>query len=175
MTGDGIQRGAWTVRTFTAPTEAEADALANSTISAFGTAGWRIQERFWIPGDRRPSLAESILLSPESENLLDADGTLRITFANDRADAVAPTAAEPIREPDSFESLGGTRYRRLVPRWILSGVVALIGLLIILSFIGGMPGFSNPTPDPEGICPLGYAPSYVIVGDATTSIRCDRI
>lgn len=176
MDDDGVRRGgASTTRSFIAPTEAEAEALARPTIEAFATAGWRLEDRLWVPGDRRPSLAESLVLSPESENLLEADGTLRLTFGNDAADAALPDLAPAARRPDEFEALGGTRYRRLVPRWILSGVVLLIGLLIVFSILGSAPGFGDPRPDANGLCPLGYAPSYRVTNDTTTAISCTRI
>jgi hypothetical protein len=175
LTDDSVNRGAWTTRTFTAPTEPEADSLAEPVIKAFEQAGWRVQERTWIPGDRRPSLLESVVLSPQSENLLDADGSLHITFAAEEANAVAPTVAAPARVIDTFEDIGGTRYRRLVPRWILGGVVFLIGLLIVFSMLGGFPGFGDPQPDADGVCPLGYAPSYSISNGTTTAISCTRI
>lgn len=158
MTQEPVRRGgASTVRTFSAPTRAEAEALARLTIDAFAGAGWRVDEQLWIPGDRRPSLTESLLLSTASENLLDADGTLRITFVSDAADAVAPEVSAPVRTVDEFESLAGTRYRRLAPRWILGGIVAIVGLIWILSMAGGLSGSAAPTPDANGMCPLGFA------------------
>lgn len=173
--GEVRRGGASTVRTFVAPTRAEAEALAASAVDAFLAAGWRIDERLWIPGDRRPSLAESVLLSTESENLLDADGALRITFANDVSDAAVPAVSVAVRQRDEFESLAGTRYRRLAPRWIVSGIVAIVGLFIMLSIVGSLPGFATPTPDANGICPLGWAPGWTESDGTITSRFCTRI
>ena len=176
MVDEVVRRGgASMTRSFVAPTQAEAEALARPTIEAYTAAGWRLEDRLWVPGDRRPSLVESLVLSPESENLLDADGTLRLTFGNDAADAPVPELPPTSRLPDEFESLAGTRYRRLAPRWIISGVVFLIGLLIVFSMLGGAPGFGDPQPDANGVCPLGYAPSYSIYNGTTTAISCTRI
>ena len=176
MTDEVVRRGgASTTRSFVAPTEAEAEALAASTIQAFEAAGWRLEDRLWIPGDRRPSLVESLVLSPASENLLDADGTLRLTFGNDAADAALPDVAPAVRRPDEFEAIAGTRYRRLAPRWILGGIAALIALLIVMSMFSRFPGFGNPMPDANGVCPLGFAPTYAIVNGETTSIGCARL
>ena len=149
--------------------------MASATIDAFTAAGWRVDERLWIPGDRRPSLVESLVLSPESENLLDADGTLRITFANDASDAAVPDVAAPLRPRDEFESLAGTRYRRLAPRWIVGGIVAVVGLFIMLSIISSMPGFATPTPDANGACPLGWAPGWTETNGVITSRYCTRL
>jgi len=173
---EGVVRrgGASTVRSFVAPTQAEAEGLAAATVAAFASAGWRVEERLWIPGDRRPSLVESLVLSPESENLLDADGTLRITFANDADDAAVPAVPAAVRQPDEFESLAGTRYRRLAPRWIVSGIIAIVGLFIVLSMIGGMGGFAAPTPDADGACPLGWAPAWTESNGIVTSRYCTR-
>ncbi|TAL10203.1 MAG: hypothetical protein EPO00_04860 [Chloroflexota bacterium] len=177
MTQEPVRRGgASTVRTFSAPTRAEAEALARTTINAFVAAGWRSDEQLWIPGDRRPSLTESLLLSTASENLLDADGTLRITFVSDAADAVPPEVSTPVRAVDEFESLAGTRYRRLAARWIVDGVAAIIGLIWILSMAGSLPGFATPTPDANGMCPLGFGPGWVEDANGNvTSTFCSRL
>jgi hypothetical protein len=173
--GEVRRGGASTIRSFVAPTRAEAEAMASATVDAFTAAGWRVDDRLWIPGDRRPSLVESVLLSTESENLLDADGTLRITFGNDAADAAVPDVTAPLRPRDEFESLAGTRYRRLAPRWILGGIAAIIALFVMFSIIGGMPGFATPTPDADGICPLGWAPAWTESNGVITSRYCTRI
>jgi hypothetical protein len=175
---DGTVRrgGASTIRSFVAPTEAEATALARPTVDAFTGAGWRVDDRLWIPGDRRPSLAESLILSPASENLLDADGTLRITFGTDAIDAVVPEVASPTRTPDEFETLAGTRYRRLAPRWIISGVAAIVALLLMFAILGNVPGFATPTPDPDGVCPLGWGVGWTTdAGGTITSRFCTRL
>ena len=154
-----------------APTRAEAEALAAATLDAFLAAGWRVDERLWIPGDRRPSLVESLVLSPESENLLDADGTLRITFGNDTSDAAVPDVTAAARQRDEFESLAGTRYRRLAPRWILGGVGALLGLLVISSMMSSAPDTATPTPDAYGACPIGWALGWTEDASGTITSR----
>jgi hypothetical protein len=148
------------IRTDSAPTEAEARAMAAPLLDAFRAAGWQLREDIWIPGDRRPGLGESLLLSPKSEQLLEADGTLRLSFANPDPDAIAPSTGPAARHPDTFESIGGVRYRRLVPRWSLALVVGAIGLVLFLSFASTMsvrPFAPAPTPV-NGICPPGWMP-----------------
>jgi hypothetical protein len=166
------------VRTVPAPTEAEARTAASPMLNAFGAAGWTLVEDLWIAGDRRPGLGESLLLSPESQLLLEDDGVLRLTFTNPDALAVAPAAEVAPREPDLFESLGGVRYRRLVPRWGLSLVLGGIALVLFLAFVAGMPNspFSAaPTPD-GGICPLGWIPGKDIVnGVLVDDGTCQRL
>jgi hypothetical protein len=167
------------VRTVAAPTEAEATTLAAPLIAAFVAGGWAVVDRFWVPGDRRPGLGESLLLSPASENLLDADGMLRITFATTRAGAIAPTATALSRQPDVFEALGGVRYRRLVPRWILGAIVFVIGLIVILAISGGMNGgaglFGVPAPE-DGICPVGWVAVQQEDGQGNpTYLECQRV
>jgi hypothetical protein len=133
-------------------------------ITAFETAGWHVTGRLWVPGDRRPSLAESLVLSSASENLLEADGTLQLTFTPDHPNAVPPVVEAGARSGDLFEDLGGVRYRRLVPRWIIGGIAFLIGLILIFAMSSSFNGGAGPlgaatTPDPAGICPPGYAPT----------------
>jgi hypothetical protein len=167
------------VRSVAAPSEAEARTTAVPILEAFRGAGWELRESLWIPGDRRPSLGETLLLSPESQLLLEGEGTLRLSFSNADAFAVAPAAEAATRVPDTFEEIGGVRYRRLVPRWGLSIVIGVIGLFIILSMVSGAglgPLAARPTPD-NGICPVGWVPGMKsneagtgIVPDGT----CDR-
>jgi len=152
------------VRNIEAPTEAEAGKLALPVLDAFRAAGWELREQLLIPADRRPGLGESLLLSPESQLLLDGEGTLRLSFFNAGPLAVAPSAQPAKREPDVFEEIGGVRYRRLVPRWALGAVFAVIGLVLILSIASGMPNSpfaAAPTPD-GGVCPLGWVPGMHI-------------
>ena len=148
------------VRTVEAPSEAEARSMASPILDAFRGAGWELREALWVPGDRRPGLGESLLLSPESQLLLEGEGTLQLTFFNADPLAVAPSAAPAIRRPDAFEDIGGVRYRRLVPRWGISIVIGIIGLILFLTFASGMqngPFSSAPKPD-GGVCPIGYIP-----------------
>lgn len=193
--GEIIRGGARTVRHFEAPTEREADDLSRSTFEAFEAAGWRLEERLWIPGDRRPSLGESVLLSADSENLLEASGTLRLTFVSTDVNAVAPEVVAPVRVPDAWEQMGGVRYRRLAPRWAISAVVAVIALLLFAMIAssmssgmpGGMPGFGGGvgplrTPpagvglpqDVSGYCPIGYAPNFFWGDGQPTQVTCQR-
>ena len=167
------------IRDVRAPTEAEARKMAAPILDAFMTAGWELREQLWIPGDRRPGLGESLLLNPEDELLLEGEGTLHLMFANADPQAVAPATPPAPRVPDTFESIGGVRYRRLVPRWGLGIVVAIIGLILFLSFASGMsnnPFAARPTPD-GGVCPLGWIPGVksgpgnVLVPDGT----CQRL
>jgi hypothetical protein len=153
------------VRTVSAPTETEARAAAAPVIEAFQFAGWELREQLWVPGDRRPGLGESLLLSPASQLLLEEPGVLRLAFANADPLAVAPATNAAMREPDAFESIAGLRYRRLVPRWGLSILVGVIGLLLFLAVASTMPNSpfaAAPTPD-GGICPLGWIPGKDIV------------
>jgi hypothetical protein len=148
------------VRNVEAPTEAEAAGMALPILNAFNEAGWELRERLWIPADRRPGLGESLLLSPESQLLLDGEGTLRLSFYNSDPSATAPLAEAAERTPDVFEEVGGVRYRRLVPRWAIGVVVGVIGLILLFSFAAGMPNSpfaAAPTPD-GGTCPLGWIP-----------------
>jgi hypothetical protein len=167
------------VRDVEAPTEAEAAAMALPILNAFHEAGWELRERLWIPADRRPGLGESLWLSPESQLLLEGEGTLRLTFLNADPLAVAPTATPAAREPDVFEDLGGVRYRRLVPRWAIGAVIGVIGLILFFAVASGMPNSpfaAAPTPD-GGVCPLGWVPGMAresggsLVPDGT----CERI
>jgi len=138
--------------------------MAGPILDAFRTSGWELREALWVPADRRPGLGESLILSPESQLLLEGEGTLQLTFAHPDPLAVAPAVAPATRKPDIAEEIGGVRYRRLVPRWGLGIVVGIIGLIIFLSFASGMPNgpFSaRPTPD-DGICPLGWVPGMKI-------------
>jgi hypothetical protein len=157
--GEVRRGGASALRSFEAPTRPEADALAAPTISAFEAAGWTVDDQLWIPGDRRPSIGESLVLSAASEALLEANGTLRITFGNTDANAALPAVVPTTRHPDEWEALAGTRYRRLAPRWIAASILAVIGLLIVLSFARSF-GLASPTPDANGYCPFGYLPVY---------------
>ena len=166
------------VRTVEAPSEAEARSMASPILDAFRGAGWELREVLWVPGDRRPGLGESLLLSPESQLLLEGEGTLQLTFFNPDPLAVAPSAAPAPRQPDAFEDIGGVRYRRLVPRWGISIVIGIIGLILFLSFAASGPNglFSSaPTPD-GGICPVGYIPG-MRVGDGGVPVpdgTCQR-
>jgi hypothetical protein len=155
------------VRTTTAPTEAEARTEAEPILDAFRAAGWELREALWIPGDRRPGLGESLLLSPASQLLLESDGTLRLTFANADAFAVVPDAVPAARPVDTFEEIGGVRYRRLVPRYAISIAVAIIGLIVFIAFASSIPNgpfAARPTPD-GGICPVGWVPGMKIDSD----------
>jgi hypothetical protein len=146
------------VRDVRAPTEGEARTMATPILDAFRAAGWELRNALWVPGDRRPDLAESFLLSPESQNLLEGEGTLELTFSHEDPLAEAPAAAAAVRKPDAFEDIGGVRYRRLVPRWGIGIVVGIIGLLIVMSIASGMrnnPFAAAPSPD-GGMCPLGW-------------------
>lgn len=87
-----------------------------------------------------------------------------------------PVIALATRTADEFEALAGTRYRRLAPRWILGGVVFIVGLMLIFSMIGGMSAFGSPTPDPNGNCPIGWAPGWMMDGSGkVTSTFCSRL
>lgn len=147
------------IRSVRAPTEAEARSLSASVIAAFEAAGWALREALWVPADRRPSLGESILLDTDSQVLLDALGTFRLEFEHPDAAAIPPAVTTPERAPDAFESLGGVRYRRLVPRWGLGLVVLLVGLLVLFGLGSTMPGGglfgAAPTPV-NGLCPVGW-------------------
>jgi hypothetical protein len=159
------------VRTFDAPTRGEAEGLAAPVIAAFGGAGWTEQERLWIPGDRRVGLGESLLLDHEDQVLLEADGTLRIAWITEDDAALVPPIAAAVRVRDRWEDLGGTRYRRMVPRWIIGGVVFAVGAVVLLAWwssvrtplAGGMvdapgnpPSFSGFPLNADGTCPAGY-------------------
>jgi hypothetical protein len=167
------------IRDVKAPTEAEARTMAAPILDAFLRAGWELREQLWIPGDRRPGLGESLLLNPEDELLLEGEGTLHLMFANADPAAVAPATGPAVRVPDTFESIGGVRYRRLVPRWGLGIIVAIIGLIVVLSVASGMqngPFAARPTPE-GGVCPFGWIPGMrmgpgnVLVPDGT----CQRM
>ena len=167
------------VRSVEAPTEAEARTMASPVLDAFQVAGWELREALWVPADRRPGFGESLVLSPESQLLLEAEGTFRMTFANADPLAVAPAALPSPREPDVFEAIGGVRYRRLVPHWGIGLVVGVIGLLLVLAFAsttpGGGPFAAAPTPD-GGICPLGWIPGLELSGGAfTPDGTCERV
>jgi hypothetical protein len=158
------------VRTVAAPTEAEARALAIPVLDSFRAAGWELRESLWIPGDHRPGLGESLLLSPESQLLLEGEGILRLAFANADPHAVAPAVVTAIREPDAFEAIGGVRYRRLVPRWGLGLVIGIIGLVLVLAVASGMPGggLFGGAPKPNGgICPIGWVPGMTVDGSGS--------
>jgi hypothetical protein len=145
-------------RSVEAPSEAEARAMAEPILDAFRAAGWELREALWVPGDRRPGLGESLLLSPESQLLLEGEGTFRLSFFNPDPLAVAPATVPETRQPDAFEDIGGVRYRRLVPRWGISLVVGIIGLILFLTFASGMsngPFAQAPTPE-NGTCPIGW-------------------
>ena len=151
-----------------APTEAEARAMAAPVVDAFTRSGWVVREELWIPGDRRPGLGESLLLSPQSELLLEGNGTLHLVFANADAQAVPPPVDPAPRTPDWAEEIGGVRYRRLVPRWAIGAIVAMIGLLVVFSIASNMPNspFSPvPTPDADGLCPFGWIAGPQITSD----------
>src|SRR5690242_1034662 len=120
------------VRSVQAPTEAEARSMAQPMLDAFRAAGWELREALWIPGDHRPGLGESLILSPADQLLLEGTGTLQMTFATADQLAVPPAAAAAPRQPDVFEDLGGVRYRRLVPRWGIGIVIAIIGLIVFM-------------------------------------------
>ena len=128
------------VRTVMAPTETEARFMIDPVREAFIRAGWRLMEDAWIPGDRRVGLGESLLLGADMENLLEADGTLRLSFRHPDPTAVPPRVDPLIRQPDPFEQLGGVRYRRIVPRiglrLILSGIAFLV-FLVFMAVIWG--------------------------------------
>ena len=167
------------IRTVEAPSEAEAAAMALPLLNAFGAAGWEVRERLWIPADRRPGLGESLLLSPESQILLEGEGTLRLTFYNQDPAAVPPSVAAATREPDVFEELGGVRYRRLVPRWALGAVVGVIALILFLAVASSMPGSPfGPAPTPDGgICPVGWIPGMKPddAGGLTPDGTCEQV
>jgi hypothetical protein len=168
------------VRTFDAPTRSEAEVMAAPVIAAFGDAGWTEQERLWIPGDRRVGLGESLLLDHQDQVLLEADGTLRIAWITEDTAVLEPAIAVAPRVPDRWEELGGTRYRRVVPRWIIGLVVFAIGAVVLLgwwssmrSSMGGgvvvgpgnIPSFSGFAPNADGTCPAGYG--LEVDGDTT--------
>jgi hypothetical protein len=167
------------VREVEAPTEGEAGSIALPILDAFHEAGWELRERLWVPADRRPGLGESLLLSPESQLLLEGEGTLRLTFFNPDPLAVAPSAAAATRDPDVFEDIGGVRYRRLVPRWALGAAFGVVGLILLFAFASGMPNSpfaAAPTPD-GGVCPLGWIEGMK-VDDAGTLVpdgTCERV
>ena len=122
------------VRTFDAPTRAEAEQMAAPVLAAFAAAGWVEQERLWIPGDRRVGLGESLLIDHEAQNLLEAEGTLRIAWTTASASAAEPATAAAPRRTDLWESMGGVRYRRLVPQWIIGAIVLVVGAILMLSW-----------------------------------------
>lgn len=131
---------------------------ATPILDTFRAAGWELREALWVPGDRRPGLGESLLLSPESQLLLEGNGTLRLTFANSDALAVAPAAAAAARPIGAFEEIGGVRYRRLVPRYAIALVVLIVGLILLVAIGSSMPNgpfAARPTPE-DGICPIGW-------------------
>ena len=160
------------IRTVTAPTRAEAETAAAPVRAAFASAGWTEQEAIWIPGDRRVGLGESLLIDAEQQILLEADGTLRIAFVTDAPGAVEPEVAAAAREPDTWEEIGGTRYRRLVPRYAIGIVVFLVGLLVIGALWAGRPTAGPPVAPgvpgdisiqgwpaaADGTCPAGTYP-----------------
>jgi len=167
------------VRSVQAPSQAEATAMAAPILDAFRGAGWELRESLWVPGDHRPGLGESLLLSPQDQLLLEGEGTLRLTFANTDPLAVAPDTAAAPRRPDVFEDIGGVRYRRLVPRWGIGLIVAIIGLLIVMSIASGMPGnpfAGRPTPD-DGLCPFGWIPGVQVGpgGEPEPDGTCQRV
>jgi hypothetical protein len=126
------------VKTFDAPTRREAEVMAAPVIAAFAEARWTEQERLWIPGDRRVGLGESLLLDSEDQVLLEADGTLRIAWITEDDSVLEPAIAAAPRVPDRWEELGGTRYRRVVPRWIIGVAVFAIGAVVMLAWWGSM-------------------------------------
>jgi hypothetical protein len=161
------------VRTFDAPTRAEAEAMAVPVIAAFAAAGWTEQERLWIPGDRRVGLGESLLLNEEDQVLLEANGTLRIAWIAEDEALPEPAVAAAPRVPDRWEEIGGTRYRRVVPRWIIGAVLFVIAAGFMLAWWNSMrasmggpigpggvplepPSFSGFPPGPDGTCPEGH-------------------
>ena len=166
------------VRSVVAPSEAEARTMAAPILDGFRSAGWELREALWVPGDRRPGLGESLILSQESQLLLEGEGTLRLSFANLDPLAVAPSVTGAAREPDTFESIGGVRYRRLVPRWTIGIIVSIIGLLFFLAMVSSMPNnpFGNPVPV-NGICPPGSAPGMKVdgAGNLTPDGTCQRM
>lgn len=128
------------VRMVMAPSEIEARTMVVPVREAFIRAGWRLMEDAWIPGDRRVGLGESLLLGADMENLLEADGTLRLSFRHPDPTAVPPLVAPLARQPDRFEELGGVRYRRIVPRIGLRLIVSGIAFLIFLVFMAAVWG-----------------------------------
>jgi hypothetical protein len=148
------------IRDIQAPTEPEARAMAAPVVDAFLDAGWTLHEELWIPGDRRPGLGETLLLSTESQMLLEGEGTLHLMFANADPQAVAPTVEPATRTPDFAEDLGGVRYRRLVPRWGVGLVIGIPVLLLFVFVMSGIPGSPfGPAPTPDGgVCPVGWVP-----------------
>ncbi len=159
------------VRTFDAPTRSEAEVMAAPVIAAFGDAGWAEQERLWIPGDRRVGLGESLLLGHQNQVLLEADGTLRVAWITEDDFALEPAIAAAARVPDRWEDLGGTRYRRVVPRWIIGVIVFAIGAVVLMAWWssmriptagdmvvtpGELPSFSGFPAKADGTCPHGY-------------------
>ncbi len=167
------------VRSVQAPSEQEARSMAMPMLAAFRSAGWILREAPWIPGERRPSLGESLILSPQSQLLLEGDGALRLSFAHPDPFAVAPLAEAAQRVPDTFEAIGGVRYRRLVPRWAFGIAVLLIGLLLVLvmaSSMGGGLGGSQPTPA-DGMCPVGWVPGMKVndAGELVPDGTCQQL
>jgi hypothetical protein len=176
--GDPIGMDNVVVRSIPAPTEAEARDVAGPMLDAFRAAGWELREALWIPGDRRPGLGESLILSPESQLLLESEGVLRLSFAHTDPMAIAPSTEAATRVPDTFEAIGGVRYRRLVPRWGLGLLAAAIGLIVVLAFASSMPGSPfGPAPTPDGgICPVGWIPGMDIVdGVPVENGTCQRV
>jgi hypothetical protein len=166
-------------RLVSAPSESEARAMAAPVLDAFRGAGWELREALWIPGDRRPGLGESLLLSPEDQLLLEGDGTLRLSFVHPDPLAVAPTATPAARDIDVFEEIGGVRYRRLVPRFAIGIVVAIVGLILVISIAASMPNgpfAAAPTPD-GGICPVGWVPGmqFGAQGTLVPDGTCQRL
>ncbi|HYO42009.1 MAG TPA: hypothetical protein VES19_02315 [Candidatus Limnocylindrales bacterium] len=160
------------VRTFDAPTRGEAEVMAAPVIDAFRDARWTEQERLWIPGDRRVGLGESLLLDADDQALLEANGTLRIAWITEDDSALEPGIVAAPRVPDRWEELGGTRYRRVVPRWIIGLAIFAIGAVVLLTWWssmtprtgggpvvipGDLPSFSGFPPAADGTCQEGYA------------------
>jgi hypothetical protein len=129
------------VRTVQAPTETEARTMAAPVLAAFRRDGWQLEEDLWIPGDRRVSLGESLVLGAEDENLLESMGTLRLGFLHADPTAPAPEVEPSPRVPDAWEQIGGVRYRRMVPRWIIGAIGFVIVLIIIITVM--MPRFQE--------------------------------
>jgi hypothetical protein len=85
----------------------------------------------------------------------------------------------PVRSRDEFESLGGVRYRRLVPRWALGSVLALVGFILIMLTVGsGGGGFFAAEPTPNGgLCPIGYVTGMMVgpSGEPVPDGTCQRL